>query len=270
MGGTGFFGTSIIGLLRWRFFLRSLNLKLPFRNIFYSLFSSFFFNLFFPSFIAGDVFRSCSLYKYNLNKIIPSVFMDRFSGMIALGIIVCFASILGGELIKEKEIVVAILLFLGVIVGITLIAFSKKFLKLITKCVKNDNLKRKIVALHNELYFFREHPKILLKSLIYALSIQCLTCLSFFSIARGFYLNTNIIYFFTLIPIIMIVSALPVTIAGAGTREGATIYLFSKIGVDSSISLSMSLLYLMFQITLGLIGGILYVMVHCGWLEYNK
>ena len=36
-------------------------------------------------------------------------------------------------------------------------------------------------------------------------------------------------------------------------------YLFSKIGVESGISVSMSLLLFLFMVTIGLIGGLVYV-----------
>ena len=58
-------------------------------------------------------------------------------------------------------------------------------------------------------------------------------------------------------------------IAGAGTRDAASIYFFSLVGVSKAIALSLSLINLASSILISLIGGIFYVGVYHNMVQ-NK
>lgn len=268
----GFVLTHILGIYRWQFVLFSLGLRLHFKELFYSFLSSLFFNLFFPSLLAGDIFRSAAInYRHkNSFKIISSVVMDRFSGGFALSAVSLVAFIFGWSLIKEKDVLLAIIIFLATSIIFISLFFNKLFLNFLDRHLKKGFLKKKIKNLYDELFFFRENPKIFAKSLIYSSAIQILTCLVFYLLSKAFFLNINIIYFFIFVPIIMFIAVIPVTVAGIGTREAAVVYFLSKVGVDRSVALGISLAILFLIIFMGLLGGIMYVVVYHRWLELNS
>ena len=95
-----------------------------------------------------------------------------------------------------------------------------------------------------------------------AIMLSCLSQVTlafvFFLIAKALHQDIQIVYFLIFVPMICVVSSLP-SIGGLGVREAGTVYLFSKIGVESGISVSMSLLLFLFMVTIGLIGGLVYV-----------
>lgn len=131
------------------------------------------------------------------------------------------------------------------------------------KVFKKDSLlKKKLVAFHDELYFFKENPKIFIKSLFFSFPIQFLTATGFFIISKAFGVKIGIIYFLTLVPIIMAITLIPITIAGVGTREASAVYFLSLIGVGKSIGLGISLVHLVFMIFTSVIGGIIYVSIY--------
>ncbi len=70
--------------------------------------------------------------------------------------------------------------------------------------------------------------------------------------------------FFALFPILCLatlVSLLPLTVSGLGTREAAMILLFSMLGVPANKTISMSLLLLLIgQISVAAIGGVMYAL----------
>ena len=68
----------------------------------------------------------------------------------------------------------------------------------------------------------------------------------------------------------MAVASVPVTIAGAGTREASAVYLFSLVGIDKNIGLGISLLNLIFLIGAGILGGLIYVSIYYRWLQPNS
>jgi len=260
---------NVLGALRWRFILSSLGVDIRVKETVYTYFSSLFFNIFFPSLLGGDAFRGFALsYRYKKTfKVLSSVVMDRFSGAFALGIVALFAYLLGVSKIKEYNMLIAIGAFLAVDIFMVIVLFNKYLSNYINKYGKGNILKERIAKLYNELYFFRDNPKVFFISLIYSCAIQAAICVTFFILSKAFFINADIIYFFMLVPLVQFVSVLPVSIAGIGTREAAAIYFFSKIGINNSVALSISFSFLFITIITGVIGGVIYVMVYHRWLE---
>jgi uncharacterized protein (TIRG00374 family) len=236
--------------------------KASVKEVFYSYFSGLFFNLIFHSFVAGDIFRGFSISKRHgeAKKVASSVLMDRFSGAVGLVLVAFFSYIGGRRFVTDKEVVFSLIILCIIITFVSLIIFSKHVFSFLTNIFKNGSkFKEKIVAFHDHLYFFRKNPAVFFKSMLFSVPIQILTPLQFFVASRAFGVDTGIIYFFILVPIIMMIALIPITIAGAGTREAAAVYFFSLIGIEKSIALSFSLLNLAFTIFIGLLGGIFYV-----------
>lgn len=256
--------TIAIAILRWHFLLHSLKVKASFRDVFSTSFVGLFFNLIFPSFVAGDVFKGFSISASHgeAKKVVSSVLMDRFSGAVALMFVAFFSYLFGRKVFNEKEVSLCLILLCVLIGFCSLAIFSKRFFSFIVKLLGNHALKNKLINFHEHLYFFRKNPDIFLKSIYFSLPVQLLTCVTFYVASKAFGLHISIIYFFILVPIVMMIALIPITIAGAGTREAAAVYFFSLIGVEKSISLGLSLLNLAFTISIGLAGGIYYVTVY--------
>ncbi|MFH1876049.1 MAG: lysylphosphatidylglycerol synthase transmembrane domain-containing protein [Candidatus Omnitrophota bacterium] len=268
-----FFSSYFLGAHRWKILLRALGIKISFKESFYCGLSSLFFNLFFPSFVAGDIFRSVSISQRHgkTKQIASSVLMDRFSGSCALSLVSGGAFIFGillGRIPAERKIFIP-LFILGSLVGVvSVIIFSRRVFTFLTGILRaRPVFRKKLINFHDQLYFFRTHPRVFLKSLIFSGLIQALTPISFFISARAFGVDISFIYFLILVPVIMAIALIPITIAGAGTREAAAVYFFALVGVENSVSLGMSLLNLAFSVLSGIIGGIFYVIVYHRWLQ---
>jgi hypothetical protein len=267
-----FFLSIIVAILRWQFLLNSLGVKVFLGEAFLSSFSGFFFNLFFPSFIAGDVFKGFTIsYRHGeVGKVATSVIMDRFNGALGLGLIALFSFAIGGELIRSRNITFALLALLFFIFCSFLFIFSKTFFRFFTIFIKKNSLiMKKLNNFHNQLYFFRQNPSIFIRTLFFSFLTQIFTCLGFFMSAKAFGIDLSVVYFFIIVPIIMVIALIPITIAGAGTREAASIYFFSLVGIDKATSLSISFVNLFFMIFIGMLGGIIYVIVYHRRLQSN-
>ena len=269
LGIAVFFLCQIIAIFRWRFLLSSLGIHISYKEALCSSLCGLFLNLFFPSSVAGDVFRSFSIScrHGNAGKIASSVLMDRFSGGIALTLISLLAFIAGRNMILGEGIAAA-LFALCVIAGFTaLVIFSKSFFLFLVKVFKRKSLKEKLVSFHDKLYFFKNNPGIFIKSLFFSFFIQVLTVLGFFIISRAFDVKISLVYFLIVVPIVTAIALIPITIAGAGTREASLVYFLSLVGVEKSVSLGISLVNLIFMVFIGIIGGIFYVSVYHRWLQ---
>ena len=260
----------IIAIFRWRFLLSSLGINISVREASYSYLCGLFLNLFFPSFVAGDVFRSfCISHRYgDTGKVASSVLMDRFSGGIALTLIAFFAFIFGRKIIPCEGVGFALSILCAIAVFSSLVIFSKSFFRFLIRIFKKKpRLEEKLISFHDKLYFFKNNPKVFVKSFLFSLPIHLLASIAFFVISKAFGVDLSIIYFFTVVPIVTAIALVPITIAGAGTREASLVYFFSLVGIEKSVGMGISLANLVFIIFMGIIGGIFYVSVYHRWLQ---
>ena len=266
---------NIIASLRWRFVINSLGASLSIREALYAFFSSTAFNLIFPSLLAGDIFRGFALstrFKNQTKKVIFSLIIDRASGMVSLALLVVFSYLIGRSLIKEPEILAGVILMVILGVFIILAIFNNFIFSLVKKIFTGrKKAEERIYEFEKEFQFLRKRPSIFWRTAIYfSLPIQIVTVFSFFFVCKSFYIDLDLIYFFIFVPIIMLIAFLPITVAGIGTREAATVYFFSKVGLSKPVSLGMSLMNLVFMGGISIIGGVIYVMVYHRWLESYK
>src|SRR5439155_2949448 len=60
-------------------------------------------------------------------------------------------------------------------------------------------------------------------------------------------------------PVISLMTALPLSVAGLGVREGGYLYFLTRIDVDDSIVVTLGLLWFALTVLAGLVGGALFV-----------
>ncbi|MBN3040795.1 MAG: flippase-like domain-containing protein [Candidatus Omnitrophica bacterium] len=260
-----FFPCYLIGVARWRYLLAAQGIKSAWSDVFYAFFCGLFFNLFFPSFVAGDLFRAVSISRrYGQKKeAASSVLMDRFSGAVALNLLALISYIFGRKYINDRSVFLTLSILTLAMIFSSLVIFSKRFFGLLARVLSaKPKLHLKIISLHDQLYFFKRKPSVFFKSLFFSFPIQILTAAAFFITSRSFGLDVSIVYFLMVVPLIMSIALVPITIAGAGTREASAVFFFSLIGIDKNIGLGISLFNLIYMVAASIFGGILYVGIY--------
>jgi uncharacterized protein (TIRG00374 family) len=79
-------------------------------------------------------------------------------------------------------------------------------------------------------------------------------------IARALGIDIPLLYFFVFIPLITIISAIPLTFAGLGVREGSYAGLFALVGVPAEQSILVSLASFTLVIMVAIIGAVVYML----------
>jgi len=81
------------------------------------------------------------------------------------------------------------------------------------------------------------------------------------ALAWGLHLQIPPLALFVIVPIVICISALPITPSGLGVRENLFVIMLGEptIGIDGASALSLSLLALAGSIFWSLVGGIVYV-----------
>ncbi|MDD4294681.1 MAG: lysylphosphatidylglycerol synthase transmembrane domain-containing protein [Candidatus Omnitrophica bacterium] len=261
-----FYISIFLGQLRWYYILKKLSINVKFKEVFIRYFSALFFNLFFPSIVAGDIFRGAGLTSRHgeTKKIISSVLVDRVNGAFALGLVAFIFSIFGREILLDNRVFYSVLALCILIFGGTVFLFSKHVFKISTFFIsKKSQIYKKLLGMHETLYFFRVNPLVFAKSLLcFSLPIQLLAPCAFYLFAKGFGVQASFVSIAIIVPICMAIALIPIAIAGLGIRESAVVYFFTFINIPPDISMGMSLLNGFALIFIGILGGLFYVTLY--------
>lgn len=272
-----FFITYVLGLLRWDMLLKAAKIRLPLKRVIISFAGGTFFNLLLPSAIGGDFVRSIDLSAHTgkPRQIVATVLLDRLSGYLGLMVMAVLALFIGAGSIQAKIILIPMSIIIALSVLATCFLFNsflfsqtRKALDLIRSSVLKGRFAwhalAKIVESMNNLYqeahFFKQHKKILAANLALSLLIQAINSAVLYTIALSLGIKSQIIYFFVFLPIINVITILPVSIGGLGLRDAATIYFFTRAGFLRSSALAMSLTSFLFMLIYAGIGGVIYVL----------
>jgi uncharacterized membrane protein YbhN (UPF0104 family) len=120
-------------------------------------------------------------------------------------------------------------------------------------------LQEKIV---NFLVSFQDYfhkPKNISFALLFSLIFQLANIGYYYLISIAIGEDTNFVYFLLLIPVVWIVSLLPISLGGIGIREGSYIALFSLVGMSYQSTSMIAVLNLILLIVQGVFGGVVFL-----------
>jgi uncharacterized membrane protein YbhN (UPF0104 family) len=83
--------------------------------------------------------------------------------------------------------------------------------------------------------------------------------LAFFAVGRALGLRYDLVTYLAIVPPALVLTVIPISIAGWGVREGVLVSLFSLIGADRTVVLMMSLIYGMLLILASLPGLVVFL-----------
>ena len=86
--------------------------------------------------------------------------------------------------------------------------------------------------------------------------IQSLAIVALYVLARGLNLALTPVAAFMAMPVILLVALLPISVNGWGVREGATMAVLAGFGIGRTEAATLSVIFGLFQLALGLAGGL--------------
>ncbi len=260
-----FFLNYILCFFRWEMILKALEVKLPRKKLLTPFTGGIFFNLFLPSTIGGDFVRSVDLavHTKKTKEVVASVFLDRLSGFVGLVILTLASLLCGWGIIQDKSVLITIAIIVGILGLILLVLFNNFIFSKVNKLLDSPRagrIREALKDLHEEIYYFKGHKKIISYNLLFSIIIQAIGPLSYYIISLALGLKINIIYFFIFLPVIGAITLLPISIGGLGVREMSIVFFFAKVGVAKDMAFTMSLVNSFFMVVYAGIGGLIYVL----------
>jgi len=251
--------------LRWRMLLHSVGVFPDEKRILSAFSGGVFFNALPSSTIGGDVVRSIDLAKKTnkTKEVVATVIVDRLSGFVGMMIISLVALSLGLKIVKDKAVIFTILgLTLGLVL-VLLVLFNEAIFTLVNGWMKKikwgGRITRGILAVHEELYYFRGRKWMMAKNICLSVIVQFIGPIASYYTAKAIGINVSVLYFFVFVPVISTITALPISALGLGVRDVSTVSFFGKVGVSQNAAEALSSFGFAFVALFAALGGLIYV-----------
>ena len=248
------FGSTAVSAYRWQLIMQNLHFGQNFAFYWRSYFKGMFFNQGLPTSIGGDAVRMLDIANRGFRKrdALYGVMVDRIIGLGALMSLTLLAYLLNPALLPKQVHRPILLIITTGALGFFSIFFIKYFTWL------NRFPKLAIISIIAErLHQALSSQRFLL--VVASLLIPIFALLGFFATGWALGLRFSLMTYFAIVPPALVLTVVPISVAGWGVREGALVGLFSLIGADKTAVLMMSLLYGLTLIIVSLPGLVTYL-----------
>lgn len=223
--------------------------KLPFRESLRLFLIATFYNTYLPGGVAGDVVRAVAIRSRfssgGLTRALAISFVERVSGFSGLLLLTACVALIH-PLPIPGLLPFSVLGLLATVAAVLGLLIGRKLARY---------MPARIGVLAAELPTI-ERPSALLMAIGCAVFTHGCTAIGFHAIIRSLSQSASIAESLVIVPIACSAVYLPATVAGAGTRDAAFVYLYERVGVPPADSLAMSLAALLCTLLVAAIGGV--------------
>jgi uncharacterized protein (TIRG00374 family) len=268
----------LLGALRWQWLLKAQSIELKWLRVLELTAVGNFFNIALPGAVSGDFIKA-----FYIGKDIPGqrarafggILFDRIAGLSALVLIAGAAMILGyesspnGNTEQMYHVLRPLVIFAAIC---TLLFYAYLFLVkenwdpvllTIRKLEKSlpaklGNAMNSVGRIYEGIRHYHHHRWTVLKALMISLVVHMTVGWAFLEFAHAFGADhLSLLAVYTIFPLGLLVTAVPVAPAGLGTGHAAFLYLFNLIGCARGADIFT--LYALSQLFYGFVGGVVYL-----------
>lgn len=241
----------VVAGVRWRRLMRGFGAEPlpPLRTLVRLFLVGLFYNTFVPGAVGGDVVRGVVSRDHFDTPTASFVVVacERLIGLSALGVLFLAGLLMGPDLIDVREALPWLLGLLGL--GLAILAVARFSGRLARWWSLVPEVKR---------------PGDLVAAFLISLGGHGLNVLIYLLLAAGLALPVGILDLAVIVPLALVASALPISIASLGPREVAVVALLAPLGVAKPEALALSLGYWGVLVSLAAAGGLVQLAVTRG------
>jgi len=194
---------------------------------------------------------------------LATVLVDRILGFVGLFVFALFAVLYLFIIKHQTEFLPFIVIGLVIIVMITYLFFSERAynrLSPIVQKVKILKLGERLNRLHEAATDFNGAWATITLCIVHSVVIQALLAIGPFLVMQGMSTNkVSVLPFFIYVPIINVVSMIPISFNALGVREYFYVLLFSRVGFVAETAVAISLVSFFLYFLLSLVGGVFFI-----------
>lgn len=262
--------TIVAGVFRWRAFLRSAGCDSPLPQLISVTMSGYFFNSFLLGSTGGDVVKAYYAARSHPGKTelaVTSVILDRLFGLLfmmgfaALAIVPLASWMSHHPALSQLRWKIATL---AVSAGIAIAGISALFTWMNKGPIRlPERFGRHLDFVQKTIRALWQDRTLLGNATVWSLVINAFCVLQIQCLALGMHIPVDALYLAFAVPVIITISAIPLTPSGFGIRENLYVYLlgFANPSVSPSDALALSLLAYAGSFLWNLAGGIFFLLL---------
>jgi hypothetical protein len=259
----------VVSSVRWRLISRPLGFDGPLRQFVGLYFVGMFFNMVLPTSVGGDVVRAWYLAKTRRTSTtsagvaaFASVFLERLTGLMVLLSLASFAVCFCPAEVSSWLPWMVWGMTATAVVGLGVLIALPKAPSLLSRFA---NLQAKLNKLSEQLTtaigLVLSTPSLLPRVALLSLIVQSGNVAVVWLIGTGLGLDVPASYYWVLVPVVSLVTMVPLTVNGLGVREGTTVLLLAPLSVAGGSAVSLAFLWFLVQATASLGGLVPYLML---------
>lgn len=251
----------LVAALRWHIYARALNISLGIGVAFRLYLIGQFFGQILPAGVGGDAVRVWLLARRGVavGPSVSSVVLERLTGLLGILILIAVLLPLTFTYVDESWERLAIVLLLAIAAaGISAIVGLSFVPRLITKW-RQVAMISKLADVASEARRAGLMPKPALSVLALSLFMHLLAVLTVYILAQGLDMEITPLACLALVPVVLLLSTLPISVAGWGVRENVMVAALAFAGAESSEALALSILFGLALLALSLVGAVVWL-----------
>jgi hypothetical protein len=251
---------------RWQFLLTAEGIPVPFGRLLVLYLEGMFFSLFLPTGIGGDVVRGFRIWHLTGagEGALASILVERLTGFAAMiGIAVAAtAAVLATGGLPDPLIALFVGAVAAALASATVLITSPTAFRHAERLAGGraaSKLFHSVRRFCEAVQRYRGHGRAVWAALGISLVFQTLLMFLWYLVARALHLPVPFGRFLVFIPIINVITMLPISVGGLGLREWGTVVLFGTVGVEPAEAFTLSLLMFTVVVVTSLPGGVIFL-----------
>ena len=253
------FALIAVSAWKWQCFIEELGKKLSIVKLFALYLVGYFVNVAFPSYVGGDLVRSYYVGKeVGQHNALAATILERYTGLVAM---LCLA-LMGAffcSLVTPAIRVTVVLASLGLCLC-TVIALSERSLKVLHLLPLLGKLEPSLRKIQTALHLARQNQTLFVKALVLSFIYHTITIINTVVCAAAVgWSNVPLIDLAVVLPLILLIGALPISPNGLGIQEGAFFFFLKAIGASPAQALAIGVVLRAKTLVLAVLGALVWI-----------
>jgi uncharacterized membrane protein YbhN (UPF0104 family) len=241
----------VAGAWRWKYYADELRFERPLHQLTGFCFIGMYFNLTLPTSVGGDVVRAWYLNGQSERRLaaFASVFLERLNGLMVLVALACLGVFLSPQKLPGWiSLSVWTIGACGVLGLLSLPAVARLGRLRPTRVEQLTTVLRLLRV-----------PRILGWTLLLSLFVQAANVIVVWLIGQALHTSIPDAFYWILVPMVSLLTLLPISVNGMGVREGATALFLAPMGVAEGTAFTLAILWFAVYAVVSLLGGAVYL-----------
>ncbi len=232
--------------LRWDVLLRASGERVSLAYLYLSVLIANFYNNLLPSNIGGDFYKIYDVHKNKdvpLSKSVSAVIMERFFSVIAIIVFFAVTAFSLYDMLKNSIIIIAVFLAFALLVFIVVLR-PKLFRidRLFKRFKRLQKIEKGIESFNDAVDLFRHKWVHITLGIVITFAAQCFFMVIYYFLSLAMGMDIGFMAFVFIVPVVFVLTGIPVSIGGLGVRENTVVFLLNRFGVSNEQAVAFSLL----------------------------